>query len=87
MRHILAVLRWDLEADAVSFLISVLTKKTDGSLIEGTDYSRAWSGIVLLSMLFYVASYATGLGNVPWQQAELFGLEGSALLISASMIN
>ena len=26
-------------------------------------------------MIFYVASYATGLGNVPWQQGELFGLE------------
>ena len=36
----------------------------------------AWSAIVLLAMIFYVASYATGLGNVPWQQGELFGLEG-----------
>jgi len=26
-------------------------------------------------MVFYVASYATGLGNVPWQQGELFPLE------------
>ena len=54
---------------------TVLTKKTDGNLIEGTSYSRTWSAIVLLSLLFYVASYATGLGNVPWQQGELFGLE------------
>lgn len=29
-------------------------------------------------MIFYVASYATGLGNVPWQQGELFGLEGQS---------
>ena len=57
-----------------------LTKRSGGELVEGTQYSRAWSAIVLLSMLFYVASYATGLGNVPWQQAELFGLEGEALL-------
>jgi MFS transporter, SP family, solute carrier family 2 (myo-inositol transporter), member 13 len=27
-------------------------------------------------MIIFVASYATGLGNVPWQQGELFGLEG-----------
>jgi SP family myo-inositol transporter-like MFS transporter 13 len=26
-------------------------------------------------MIFFVASYATGLGNVPWQQGELFSLE------------
>ena len=26
-------------------------------------------------MIFYVASYATGLGNVPWQQGELFALD------------
>ncbi|PIL29120.1 MFS general substrate transporter [Ganoderma sinense ZZ0214-1] len=26
-------------------------------------------------MILYVASYATGLGNVPWQQGELFALE------------
>ncbi|KAH9947864.1 general substrate transporter [Amylocystis lapponica] len=52
-----------------------LTRKTDGQLILGSDYPRSWSAIVLLSMIFYVASYATGLGNVPWQQGELFGLE------------
>ena len=26
-------------------------------------------------MIVYVASYATGLGNIPWQQGELFSLE------------
>ena len=29
-------------------------------------------------MIIFVASYATGLGNVPWQQGELFGLEGGS---------
>ncbi|KAF9555505.1 general substrate transporter [Agrocybe pediades] len=52
-----------------------MTKKTGGALIDGTEYSRAWSAIVLLSMIVFVASYATGLGNVPWQQGELFSLE------------
>ncbi|KAI0922652.1 hypothetical protein AcW1_002758 [Taiwanofungus camphoratus] len=52
-----------------------LTRKTGGYLVDGTQYSRAWSAIVLLSMIFYVAFYATGLGNVPWQQGELFGLD------------
>lgn len=55
----------------------VLTKQTGGVLIDGTPYSKTWSGLVLFSMVFYVASYATGLGNVPWQQAELFNLDGA----------
>ncbi|KAJ9191893.1 hypothetical protein DTO021D3_5128 [Paecilomyces variotii] len=39
--------------------------------------------IILLSLIVYTASYASGLGNVPWQQSELFPLNvrsvGSAL--------
>lgn len=35
----------------------------------------SWSAVVLVSMIIYVASYATGLGNIPWQQGELFSLE------------
>ncbi|KAI0752753.1 general substrate transporter [Daedaleopsis nitida] len=58
-----------------SIAFHFLTLKTGGDLVDGTDYSTAWSAIVLLAMILYVASYATGLGNVPWQQGELFGLE------------
>ncbi|KDR76863.1 hypothetical protein GALMADRAFT_138904 [Galerina marginata CBS 339.88] len=52
-----------------------MTKKTGENLVDGTQYSTAWSAILLLSMILFVASYATGLGNVPWQQGELFSLE------------
>ena len=52
-----------------------LTRQTDGVLVDGTDYPHSWSGVVLFSMIFFVASYATGIGNVPWQQGELFALE------------
>ncbi|KIK91161.1 hypothetical protein PAXRUDRAFT_150108 [Paxillus rubicundulus Ve08.2h10] len=52
-----------------------MTRDTGGNLVTGAHYSQAWSAIVLLSMIIFVASYATGLGNVPWQQGELFGLE------------
>jgi SP family myo-inositol transporter-like MFS transporter 13 len=58
-----------------SIAFHFLTQKTGNDLVDGTDYSTAWSAIVLLSMIIFVASYATGLGNVPWQQGELFGLE------------
>lgn len=33
-----------------------------------------WSVVVLASLILYVAAYAVGLGNVPWQQSELFPL-------------
>ncbi|KAF9462246.1 general substrate transporter [Collybia nuda] len=67
-----------------SIAFHFLTKKTNGNLVDGTQYSTAWSAIVLLSMIFFVASYATGLGNVPWQQGELFGLEVRGLGTSLS---
>ncbi|KIR40788.1 MFS transporter, SP family, solute carrier family 2 (myo-inositol transporter), member 13 [Cryptococcus deuterogattii 99/473] len=52
-----------------------LTLPTNGILIENHDYPRSLSILVLFSMLLYVAGYATGLGNIPWQQGELFRLE------------
>jgi len=67
--------------------LSDMTKKTGGNLVDGTQYSAAWSAIVLLSMILFVASYATGLGNVPWQQGELFSLEGLSFLFSQSIPN
>ena len=51
-----------------------LTVNTGGRLDPTASYSRLWSGLVLFSMIFYVFAYATGIGNVPWQQAELFSI-------------
>jgi len=58
---------------AISFYF--MTRSTGGYIEVGTQYSTTWSSIVLVAMIIYVAAYATGLGNVPWQQGELFGLE------------
>ena len=33
-----------------------------------------WPILLLTSLLLFVAAYALGLGNVPWQQSELFAL-------------
>ncbi|CED85172.1 general substrate transporter [Phaffia rhodozyma] len=52
-----------------------LTMSTGGVLVDGTDYPKKWSALVLVFMITYTMSYATGLGNVPWQQGELFTLE------------
>ncbi|KAM3453722.1 hypothetical protein MY3296_003565 [Beauveria thailandica] len=34
--------------------------------------SSSAAGLILLSIMLYVSSYAIGLGNVPWMQSELF---------------
>ena len=62
-----------------------MTRSTGNVLVDGKHYSRGWSGVVLFSMIAFVASYATGLGNVPWQQGELFSLEGAAYDPAAAM--
>ncbi|KAH9077811.1 general substrate transporter [Lactarius deliciosus] len=63
-----------------------LTRNTGNVLVDGTRYSHGWSGVVLFSMIAFVASYATGIGNVPWQQGELFSLEVN-LLIGATYLS
>lgn len=40
---------------------------------------RTASMVVLGSTILYVSSYALGLGNVPWQQSELFPLSVRSL--------
>jgi SP family myo-inositol transporter-like MFS transporter 13 len=44
------------------------------SSATSTDISNPWSLVLLFSVVFYVAAYASGLGCVPWQQSELFSL-------------
>jgi SP family myo-inositol transporter-like MFS transporter 13 len=36
--------------------------------------TRIWPLVILTAMIMYVAGYAIGMGNVPWQQSELFPL-------------
>lgn len=58
-----------------SIAFHYMTIHTGGNLTTGVQYPQGWASIVLLSMIIFVASYATGLGNVPWQQGELFSLD------------
>jgi len=54
-----------------------LTIPTDGILLNDPPepYSPTLASLVLISMLLFVAGYALGSGNIPWQQGELFRLE------------
>lgn len=44
------------------------------SILSPSTNSTSWPTALTLSLLLYVSSYALGLGNVPWQQGELFPL-------------
>uniref|UniRef100_A0A1N6MC12 Putative sugar porter n=1 Tax=[Candida] hispaniensis TaxID=312227 RepID=A0A1N6MC12_9ASCO len=47
-----------------------LNKNDKGDI--DSDHVGGWAYVILVSQLIYVAFYATGIGNVPWQQSELF---------------
>ncbi len=47
--------------------------KFDGgeAIVESSGIS-GWGIVVIIGMILFVATYAIGIGNVPWQQSELF---------------
>lgn len=44
----------------------------NGTAVTDGDGVSAWGIIVIVSMIIFASSYAVGIGNVPWQQSELF---------------
>lgn len=67
---------------AIAFRFVDLSGEEDASSLA-TQAGKSWPLVILVAMITYVAGYAIGLGNVPWQQSELFPLSvrslGSAL--------
>lgn len=66
-------------ACAASFVFVELPtnhQNRDGTPNDGSDgsASRLPAISILISIILYVSTYATGLGVVPWQQSELFPL-------------
>ncbi|KAF3926286.1 hypothetical protein ABW20_dc0108992 [Dactylellina cionopaga] len=52
----------------------------DGNSPSTTDpTSSFYAYVILFSTTFYVAAYASGIGNVPWQQAEFFPMSVRSL--------
>ncbi|GHJ86391.1 hypothetical protein NliqN6_2793 [Naganishia liquefaciens] len=58
-----------------AFFFGKLTSNTHHHLELGHEYPRGWTSLTVGAMLCYVASYALGLGCIPWAQGELFRLE------------
>ncbi|ORY82336.1 general substrate transporter [Leucosporidium creatinivorum] len=70
---------------AVAF--HLMTQSTGGVLVEGTAYDSRWTTFMLVMMVYFIGSYATALGNIPWHSNELFPLElrgmGASLLTAS----
>ncbi|EJD54622.1 general substrate transporter [Auricularia subglabra TFB-10046 SS5] len=70
------ILLWSIPVMCLGLVLAAVAfhfLKAQVFLINGADwYPPVWSGVVLLAMLMYIAAYAVGLGNIPWQQGELF---------------
>ncbi|KAK6531261.1 hypothetical protein TWF281_008081 [Arthrobotrys megalospora] len=57
----------------------VSTSQGENSSADVDSESSFYAYVILLSTTFYVASYASGIGNVPWQQAEFFPMSVRSL--------
>ncbi|KAG9190777.1 hypothetical protein G6011_08865 [Alternaria panax] len=65
---------------AIAFLfIDIPTEEASATATAVTSNNKIWPLIILFSMITYVAGYAIGMGNVPWQQSELFPLSVRSL--------
>ncbi|KAF2093416.1 putative MFS myo-inositol transporter, partial [Rhizodiscina lignyota] len=64
---------------AIAFRFVNIKADPAEAMQEHRSDPTAWPIVVLVSMVIYVAGYATGLGNVPWQQSELFPLSVRSL--------
>lgn len=49
------------------------------SMIADKDDRSPWTIAILVAMVFYSCGYAIGLGNIAWQQSELFPLSVRSL--------
>ncbi|KAL0263306.1 hypothetical protein SLS55_002286 [Diplodia seriata] len=54
----------------VARVVRRVVEGDDGGAGAGAPGGSPWAVAILLAMVIYVASYAVGMGNVPWQQSE-----------------
>lgn len=56
--------------NAIAFHFIDITFHANSAIVHGNIHS--WGIVIIVAMICFVASYAIGLGNVPWQQSEMF---------------
>ncbi|KAJ1565887.1 myo-inositol transporter [Cladochytrium tenue] len=67
-----------------AYSFAEMTRSTGFRLVDGSEYPHVWVSAMLGMMVFFIATYATGIGNIAWQGNEMFPLAfrglGSSLL-------
>lgn len=69
------ILLWSMPFLCLSQIICAISFRHVDIPDDGLTITSApglWSIMIMMSLIGFVASYAIGLGNVPWQQSELF---------------
>lgn len=56
--------------NAIAFHFIRIKFNNNDAVVEGDHHT--WGIIIIVAMICYTASYAIGIGNVPWQQSEMF---------------
>ncbi|EON62414.1 hypothetical protein W97_01636 [Coniosporium apollinis CBS 100218] len=79
-RNILIYTMWGMSFSLVIAAVAFHWIPIDTETLELQTEDAGWAGIVVLvAIIIFVASYATGLGNVPWTANELLPMEVRAL--------
>lgn len=55
---------------AIAFKFVDIPMESNSLSTQSSSASATWPLVILIAMIIYVAGYAIGLGNVPWQQSE-----------------
>ncbi|WFC98250.1 hypothetical protein MYAM1_000975 [Malassezia yamatoensis] len=55
---------------------------TPSKISPDMPINHTWADLLIVAFVIYVLFYALGLGNVPWQQGELFSIETRAMATS-----
>ncbi|GMG20677.1 unnamed protein product [Ambrosiozyma monospora] len=56
--------------NAIAFHFINITFQGNDAIVHGN--TDVWGPVIIVAMMGFVASYAVGCGNVPWQQSEMF---------------
>ncbi|KAI9733862.1 MAG: myo-inositol transporter [Cirrosporium novae-zelandiae] len=79
-RNILVWTMWGMSASLVLAAIAFSYIPINLDTLELETDDAGWAGIVVLvAIILFVAFYASGLGNVPWQATELLPMEVRAM--------
>lgn len=57
--------------NSIAFHYLNVTFHGSNAIVNSSD-SHTWGIVIIIAIIGYVASYAVGCGNVPWQQGEMF---------------